>query len=158
MAELAVYAALAASSVSAYSSYQQGKAQERSARASAEFNRQIAQNEAEQKRRAGQLEADRMRRQRLGLTKSQRAGYAKSGVTSEGTPIQVMIQSSAEEELNANLAQYNYEVAAARSTSEANLYGYKKRQASAYKRAGAMSAGASLLRGVSQAAYYGATL
>ena len=142
---IALIATAVSAGVSAYSSHEQGK----SAAAAAKVNAQIAEREADQRRTAGRLEAERMRRERIRLAAAQRAGYAKSGVTSEGTPLQVMIQSAAEEELNAQLTQYNYEIGAQRSESEASLYRFGGKVA---RRAGNMQAGTSLLSGVSQGA------
>jgi len=149
--EIAIFAAIAAGTVSAVASHQQGKAQERSAKASAEFNAAKARQDAEQKTAAGKLAADRIRRQRIRLTKSQTAEFASRGVTEEGTPIKFKIQSAAEEELNANLTQHNFEIGAAASISEARVFDFKKGQASAFKRAGNINAGASLLGGIAQA-------
>ena len=143
---IAATTALVGSGVQAYSSYQQGK----SAEAAGKVNAALAQREADQQRQAGQLEAERMRRERIRLAATQRAGFAKSGVTSEGTPLQVMIQSAADEELNAQMTQYNAGIGAMRSGSEASIY---KAQGVAAKRAGTLQAGSSLLSGVSQAAY-----
>ena len=149
--KVAIAATIASTAIAVTSSIQQGKAQERSAKASAEFNAAKARDEAQQKAAAGRIEADRIRRARIRLTKEQRAEGGASGLTSEGTPIRFMIQSAGEEELNAQMTQHNFEVGAAASRSAASVQDFKKNQASAFKRAGNMQAGASLLSGIAQA-------
>jgi hypothetical protein len=154
---LVIPAILAGTAVTAVTAVQQGRAQERSAKANAEFNAKVARDEAAQKAAAGRLEADRLRRQRIRLTGSQRVGFAKSGVTTEGTPIDVMIKSAAEEELNANLAQHNFDVSAGQSLSQASLFDFRRKQASRFSRAGNIQAGASLLSGVASAGKFRAS-
>lgn len=157
LTQLAIAAAVTGGTIAAVGTIQQGKAQAASIKANAKFNAAVKRDEAAQKVAAGKLEADRLRRRRINLTKSQRVGFAKSGVTSEGTPIDVMIQSAAEEELNANLAQHNFQVGAARSRSEASLFDFQRRGAGRIKSASRFQAGASLLGGISQAGVIGAS-
>ena len=141
----------------AFEQLRQGKIQASEAKANAEFNAKVARNEAARKEEAGRLEADRIRREKIKLTKSQRVGFGKSGVTSEGTPIDVMIKSAAEEELNAQISQFNAGVSAAQSRTEADLLIFKgKQRARAIKSSSRIQAGSTLLSAAAQAGSGGA--
>ncbi len=154
-AELAIIAAIGGAvvgTVGVIQSRRAQKSQESAAKASAEFNARAKRDEAARKSAAGRLEADRIRRQRIRLGKSQVAGFAKAGVTSEGTPIDVQIQSAAEEELNAQLAQHNFEIGASKSLSQASVFDFRRRTAGTSGTGTALTAGSTLLGGITQAA------
>lgn len=127
--------------VSAYSSYQSGKAQQ----AAANYNAKLAENEALAAEQATRAETQRMRTQAKRTSASQRASYAKSGaVISEGTPLITMAEQAGEMELDIlNTQRTGYNSAQA-SRNQAKLYKYTGKQAAS---AGTIGAGASLLTG-----------
>lgn len=75
---------------------QQGKAQEDIA----EANAQIAETEAAEARQAGIAEAQQFSRRARRLQATQRAAFASSGVTIEGTPTELLLQQAEELEFD----------------------------------------------------------
>lgn len=138
IASLAV--AVAGAGVSAYGQVQQGKSQE----AIAKYNAAIENNRAIQSQQDANAAAASQRRQADALQKRQRALYAKSGVTGEGTPLSVMIDSAQEMELMALDIERGGDIAATQHRSQAAIdkfSGRAARQGSIY------GAGATLLQG-----------
>ena len=136
----------------AFAQYKQGKQEAADIKANAEINAAIARDDAEQKAAAGRLEAERIRRQAIRLTKEQKAAGGASGLTSEGTPIDVMIQSAAEEELNAVRTQHNFEVAKTRSINQSNMIlAQGKNRARSVRTSANIAAGTTLLNAVASA-------
>ena len=99
----------------------------------AEYNMAITQLEAN-------AEKDRIRRESESYQSSLQVARAKSGVTSEGTPLMVMGESAANAEIDALNTQWT-----ADTTNE--LYGM---QASSARTAGNIGAGTTLLSGASK--------
>jgi hypothetical protein len=99
----------------------------------AEYNMAITQLEAD-------AEKDRIRRESESYQSSLQVARAKSGVTSEGTPLMVMAESAANAEVDALNTQWT-----ADRTNE--LYGM---QASSARTAGNIGAGTTLLLGPSK--------
>jgi hypothetical protein len=135
---------LASTAVSAYGQYQQGQQQAQAA----EYNAAVARQQAEASREAGKLEAARIRKQKERLTGRQRAMYAKAGVTMEGSPMEVMLDSATDAEMDALITEYNYETQARQAGSQASMSQWR---AGVYERTGTQRAGATLLQGVSTA-------
>lgn len=67
---------------------------------------------------SAKLDIMRIRRQARQVRSSQQAGYAKAGVTLEGSPLSVMIDSAAQAELDVAITKYNADVQAAQATEE----------------------------------------
>jgi len=88
----------------------------------------------------GQAKADRIRQDSTRQIGRIRSSIAKSGVTSEGTPLMVLAESASMGELDALNAEWS-------ATNESNLY---KSKARSERTAGAFSVGSSLLTGASQ--------
>lgn len=135
----------AAAAASAYSQYDAG----RTAKRNAEHDAKVATNEALN----AELESrENIRRRRVEARRflaMQRARFAKSGVAEEGTPLEVMAETTGRLELE--VLDYGREMGM-RSD-------YLKRSAIAYRaagrdamRAGQIGAGASLLSGAAQMA------
>lgn len=112
----------------------------------AEYNAAVARQKAQAAKQAGELEASRIREAGEKLTGSQRAMYAKSGVTFSGSPMEVMIDSATENEMDALITEYNYSVQASQAESEAEI---AKWRAKTYKTNSYMRAGQTLLQGAS---------
>ncbi len=83
---------------------------------------------------------------------SQRALYGKSGLSSEGSPLLVMEESTKAGEMDALAIRYGGDIAAAKERSSANLL---RMQGKNIKTAGYIGAGSTLLAGASQAMSYG---
>lgn len=142
--EIAAAAAVAASAVAAYSSVQAGQAQNKMAK----YNAQVAEQQAKAQRDAAAYQADRAREQAAKNRSAQRVAAAASGVTPEGSPLELLGDTAAMDEMNALVIKYNGEVGASQSESRATLDRMQGRQAvtSSY-----LSAGSSLLSGASKA-------
>ena len=136
----------------AFAQYKQGKREAEDAKNQAAVNAAIARDDAEQKAAAGRLEAERIRRNAIRLTKEQKTGFAKAGVTTEGTPIDIMIQSAGEEELNAQQTQRNFEVARTRSINQSSMIlAQGKNRAQSIRTSANIAAGTTLLNAVASA-------
>ena len=144
IAVIAGAAAVAGAGVAAYGSYQQGQAQA----AAGKYNERVAANQAQAAREAAALEADRAHDKNRRLLASQRARIGASGITTEGSPLLVMMDSAEQAALDEATIRYRGSLGAAAATSEGVLQGFYGRQA---RRAGTIGAGASLLTGVSRA-------
>jgi hypothetical protein len=141
MAETALLVAAVGSTVlQAAGSIQQGQA----ARSAANYNAQVAENNAAAARAQA---AENARRQRVMNKKalgSIRAGYGASGVTLEGSPLDVLEESAMNAELDALSIEHAGLVRALGFQNDAALERFGGRNAS---RAGYMGAAAALLGG-----------
>lgn len=158
----AAVGAVAGAGIAAAGSYQQGRAQE----AMAKYNQAMAQREAQRfqvesqaAERDARIAASAQRRQAEKFKGSQRAAYAASGVTFEGSPLLVMQATAANLELEALETERRGQIQAGllreqgyTRAAESELMGFRGRSA---KRAGIYQAGSSLLSGISSAATYG---
>lgn len=107
----------AATGLSVLSSIQQASAASKADKYNANVargNAQIATDQAQQQLRQQQIDAYR----KFGTIK---AGYGASGVTSDGSPMDVLADSYTQSELDANTIIYNGKVRAAGYTNSANL-------------------------------------
>jgi len=120
----------------------------------AEYNAAVARQQAEAARVAGELEAERIRIAGEKLTGQQKAMYAKSGVTFAGSPMEVMIDSATQNEMDALMTEYNYAIQASQAESEAALAEWRAKTAvtSSY-----MRAGTTLLQGASSSGLFDTT-
>lgn len=113
------------------------------------YNANIASQRAMAIRIAGQNETARLRRQKDTLLSTQKARYAKAGVLFEGSPMEVMIDSATQYELDIANTRYNYETEALMQDYEAN---YRRKRANDIKKAGMFNAFASGASGASNIA------
>ncbi len=121
-------------------------------------NATYAEQSAQQQR---QIAAENERRQRLRTTKllgAQKAGYAKAGVTMEGSPLEVMAETASQGELDAlniryggEVGAYNARVQGSRYRSQAGFYDF---ESSRSLWTGIMGAGTTLLTGTARAGGY----
>lgn len=145
--EAAAIATLAAAAIGAVGSIQQGQA----GKTAANYNAQLAQNNATY---AGQQSAEEARRQRIMGAKAvgaARAGYGASGVSIEGSPLDVLEESARSAELDALSIEHGGQVRSIGFRNEATLDRFR---GSAASRAGYMGAAATLLKGGAQAYSY----
>lgn len=134
---------VASSVMSAAGSIQQGN----SAKAAAEYNARVAENNAitaRQQAAAQEEQHRRLARRQLG---QMRAAYGASGVTMEGSPLDILAQSAKDAELDALNIRYGGELKAQGLESEAVLERYRGKSA---QRAGYMGAATGLLSGASK--------
>jgi hypothetical protein len=91
----------------------------------AKRNRQVAEDNALATERAGAWEVEKARLKAIRLAGSQKVGYAKAGVLMEGSPLDVMAETAANEELDILATQFNYDVQAAHYRSQGDFYGFE---------------------------------
>ncbi|OPL13591.1 MAG: hypothetical protein AVO39_10350 [delta proteobacterium MLS_D] len=142
-----VVAAMTAAStaVTAYSAIQQGQAQ----KDMAEYNAAVARANADAAVEAAAHEELQTREEARRLRGRMMALYGKSGITMEGSPLEVMADAAAEEELDVWAIRKTGSTKAARARSEAEL---SLMEGKARETSGYLQAGSSLLSG---AADYG---
>lgn len=130
---------------SAIGAMQQGKA----ASAAANYNASISERNAQIETMQASEDAERSRRASRRRIGAMRAAYGASGVTMEGSPLDVLEDSFAEGELDALTIQYQGRMAAENHRGEAVL---SRMQGKAAKKAGFIRAGTSLLTGATKVA------
>ena len=116
--------ALAGVGTQMYGQYQVGRAAEaqgKSQQAWHEYNAQLAEREAIETRESAAYEESKHRKAGERLKAKQRAGYAKAGVTFEGSPLEVMEETASELEMDALMIRRSGQVGAQRLTAEAQL-------------------------------------
>lgn len=102
---------------------------------------------------------EQQRRKQLQLLGKQAAGYGAAGVMMEGSPLEIMADTAAQQEKEILVGRYNYDVEAAnyrnqgaRYTSQAGFYDYESERQSGLagyaQTAGYLKAGTALLTGV----------
>jgi len=123
--------------------------------AAARYNQQVAGQNAEAVRAAGEVAEEQQRKKNVRLLGAQQAMYAGSGVTLEGTPLEVMAQTAGDMEFDILASRYNTEVQARRWESQGRFYGFEAdRSLSMADNAGAagiLGAGTTILTGASRA-------
>jgi hypothetical protein len=120
MATIGLIASLAATAIGGVAQYQQGKAQSQAAQAAANYNAQVAANEAETQRNLAQAEIqkgidERNRVIRAGLAKQgeMASGMGSSGFTlDQGTNLSLLGQSAEEIQHDASAATQNANMSA----------------------------------------------
>lgn len=123
---------------SAYGSYREGQ----DAAEASKYNARIAQEEAVLTEQAGALDASRQRKQISRLIGTQKALSAGSGIELTGSPLDVMINTAAEGELDAQILEYNTKVQASRFRSQSAR---DLELAGVSRTSGALKAGATIL-------------
>jgi hypothetical protein len=132
--------------ISAYSSIQQGKAQQRLN----EYNAQVADQASADKARDGRILANVQREQNRRLQARQRALYAKAGVVdTTGSPLLMQIEQAGQLEMAALQTEATASTEAARLRQQAVL---DRMAGKAARQAGNLNAGATILQGIGNAA------
>lgn len=101
------------SGVSAWGAIQEGKQQQQANEYNAELTLQ-----------AGEIDVANLEKEEENLSSTQKAAYAKAGVTLSGSPLEVMLQSATNFEMDKATAKYNAE-------SKANMLRYEGKVAKA---------------------------
>lgn len=107
--------ALASAGVQAYGSYQGNK----DAQKASKYNAAVSRQEAELRRQQGDYLYGKAQDTKRRILARQRALYAKAGVGSSGTPLEVMADTAAEVEMDGLMQKYNAEIGAMQSDSQA---------------------------------------
>ena len=145
MSWLATAVVVAGAGLTAYGQYSAGKSQ----KAMADYNAQLAENEAIEKRQQTQADIESMRIQKDKMKSRQRAQYAKTGaVVTEGTPLLAQAEEAGLMELDILNRRRTGQMDVQSSLSEAELSKHQGKQA---YRAGIIGAGSSLLSGAGSA-------
>ena len=117
-------------------------------RKAANYNADVAEANAVAIKNQNEANEKAHREQIKKILSTQRALYGRSGVTMEGSPLLVQMDTVEQGELDALAIRYGGDVAAAKERSMANLYKMQGQQASTM---GAINAGTTLLSGASSA-------
>jgi hypothetical protein len=132
--------------MSAYGQYREGQDAAEASQYNANMARQSSEMEAKMVEQSGELDASRQRKQVSRLIGTQKAYYAGSGVELSGSPLDLMIETAAEGELDAQIMEWN-----AKTKASAIRYGgqsqaaYDEKMAGTYARSGMYRAGSTLL-------------
>jgi hypothetical protein len=87
------------------------------------YNQRIAEMNAEQARTAAAIQEQQYRKKAEAVMATNRAAYAKAGVTMEGSPLMVAEENAAQAEFDALNLRYQGELAAWNNLNQANFYG-----------------------------------
>jgi hypothetical protein len=136
---------VAAAAMSAASSIQQGK----QASAAAKFNADMQNRNAGIARQQAAAEEEKQRRLGYMRQGAARAAYGASGVAIEGSPLDILEQSAAQEELDALNIRYRGAIGAQSAEGQAAL---SSMRGDAAMQAGYMGAGSAILLGGARAA------
>mgnify|MGYP000855960130 CR=1 FL=1 len=131
------------SAISAYGSLQQGEA----GKAAADYNSQVAEENAVTARQQAKEQARRESISSEKLLGQMRAGYGASGVTMSGSAMDVLQESAANAELDRLTTLYAGDVKATAYKNESRLEKFKGNQA---QTAGQIGAAAALLDGAAK--------
>jgi hypothetical protein len=124
--------------VSAYGQIQQGQNQS----AMATYNAKLAERNAKIAKDNAEYEARQKRRETARLIGKQRALYGKSGVTMEGSPLEVVQETAAQGEMDALMIERGY---TQQETAYKNQAELAKMRAKRYGQQGYVGAGTTLL-------------
>lgn len=113
--------AAGASALSGMMGYKGNMAAAQSAQATAEYNAQVAENEAVLLARAKRDEEETLRRQSDRLVGTQRAMTAKAGVQMSGSPLRALFDTYMSTEMDAAAIQYAGDIEQVQKQSEAAL-------------------------------------
>lgn len=119
-----IAATVASTTLQIAGQYQAGKAAEaqgKSQDALLEYNAQLAEREATEAQEAAAHEERLFRKGGERLKARQRVGYAKAGVTPEGSPLEVMERTATELEIDALMIRRGGQLGYQRYTAEAGL-------------------------------------
>jgi len=161
MGYVAAAVAIIGAVVGAYSSYQQGQAQEANFKAQAnadKYNAAVAEQSAAVKRQQYVAQEEAQRRQAKQVLGEQRAALAQAGIGLSGSAADVYGQSAANAELDALNIRYTGELDARGLLAQGEQYRYGARvnrmNAGSARTGGYLNAASSLLSGASSAYGY----
>lgn len=142
--EAAVAIAIATAAAAAVASGTAAIVQSQQASATSKYNEEVAGQQAELAKRAGAAAEADTREQSARVKALQRAQLGDSGVTSEGTPLLLLLDTAEQAEVEALRARYTGEVNTQAAEANVNLFKLRGQQA---RSAGVIGAGTSLLTG-----------
>jgi hypothetical protein len=141
---LGIVASIASAALSAVSSFESGRQQQKVANA----NARMLEQEAKQKEYAANVKAGQYKKEAERRMGQMRAGYLSSGVSNtEGTPLLVLMESASEAAEDEERIRIGGELESWNLLSKANIQRTAGKNA---QTAGAMGAGASLLGGAAR--------
>lgn len=120
-----------------------------------EYNAKIAETQKEEIRRAGELTQYKLSRAKVALHSTQQALYSKAGVLLEGSPMEVMAQSTSDAIMDSMIAGYNTKSAMIRAQSEAD---YRRWLGRVYKTGAEAEATATTTEGIMDTILKGTSL
>lgn len=141
---VAIAGVVVAAAAAAAAQYQAAQQQE----AQAKYQTKIAKNQAQASKNAAQVAEDNRREQDRRIMAEQRGLVGGSGLSTEGAPLFVMLDSAKEAELDAIRLRYGGSLQAGGFLDQSKLFQYQGAQAA---RAGEISAGTTLLTGAANA-------
>lgn len=115
---MATIAAVIGTGLKAYGQYKSSHDQELAAR----YNKMVAEQMANMIDQSSNLTEYQGRKQKDRFLGTQRALYARSGVTSQGSPLEVMADSAGQLELDIAVRKYNSQIQKYQALSEADNY------------------------------------
>jgi hypothetical protein len=119
--------------------------QAQAARETAKTQQKVAAYNVAVQQQQAALEKERIEDRRRQVIAAQRAGYGAAGVTAEGSPLDVMIETAKESGYDAALSAYNAQLGAQRASMAGML---AQQEARAQETAAYYQAGGSLLSGI----------
>jgi len=139
VAAISAAATVASGVVGAMGAMQQGKAQSQAAN----YQAQVADRNAKMSRSQAAVEQDDQRRENMRQLGAIRAAYGGTGIEMAGSPLDVLEDTSIEQELDVERIGYRGELRALGETDKANL---ARAEAENAKSAGAIGAVGSILK------------
>ena len=124
--------------------------QARASADAAEYNSRVAEMEASAVKISGAREVEKLEREKRLTAAQQRAGYAKAGVRLEGSPFEVLSETATQYQLDIEAQKYTTRVGISRAQSEAQI---ARQRAGAYRTAGMIGFGQTLLTGIGKVGY-----
>lgn len=144
LAVVGLVVTIAAAAASAYAAYEQGQQQQ----AAAQYNAKLVRNQALQAQYAAEAQAKQREEHTRRLLASQRVAAGASGVTTEGSPLAVMMDSAAQGAYEAGLIRAGGQYQSDALFGEAGIQRFYGQQAA---EAGTLRAGTTLLSGAGSA-------
>lgn len=130
--------AIAGAGLTAYGQYMQGS----QAAKAEQMNKQLYEQQAEQVDRARQIENEKMARQKKSVMSRGMAVIGAKGISPTGSPMEVMLDTMTQMELDRQTMNYNADIAKSRALSGAAMAGeYAKN----YQTMGTLGAASTLL-------------
>ena len=137
--------------VTAYSQYKEGQDAAEAAKYNAKVSRRNAELEAVAIEQSGAVEASQKRKEIKRLISTQKAKYGAAGIELTGSPLEVMIGTAAEGELDAQIIEYNAKREAYATRYGAASQGIQyERAAEAYQTSGTLKAASTILTSASK--------
>ncbi len=146
VAVVGLVVAVAAAATSAYAQHEQAQQQQDAAK----YNAKVATNQALQAQYAAEAQAKQREEQTRRRLATQRVAAGASGVTTEGSPLAVMMDSAAQGAYEAGLIRAGGQYQADALFGEAGIQRFYGDSAAS---AGALRSGTTLLSGAGNAAY-----